>query len=135
MKIKLEYPFNKDWKDGYIVINKEPRRHVILFNSIKDRSTISYARYLMSVKLGRYLKQEEIVDHIDDNKLNDIIENLQILTKKENCLKSSKGLTLIELICPVCEKHFTIEKRQCWGKNRIRTCSRSCGGKYGHRNK
>ena len=45
-------------------------------------------RYLLAVKLGRYLTDEEQVDHIDDDKTNDNIDNLQILTVKENAVKS-----------------------------------------------
>jgi len=55
MKIELEYPFNITWKRGYIVTNPENRKNVLLYNSQPDRTTISYARYLMSVSLKRFL--------------------------------------------------------------------------------
>lgn len=75
------------WKTGYIVINSENRRNVCLVNSEQHRTTISYARYLMCVKLGYIISSEFEVDHIDEDKTNDDIENLQILTKKENLQK------------------------------------------------
>jgi hypothetical protein len=53
-----------------------------------ERKTISYARYLMSTHLGRLLTDEEHVDHINDIKLDDRIENLQILSQKENNIKA-----------------------------------------------
>ena len=37
MKIDLEYPYNTLWNNGYIVINPEGRRNVVLFNSQIDR--------------------------------------------------------------------------------------------------
>lgn len=67
---------------------------VCLFNSKKERTTISYARYLMSVKLNRFLDRNEEVDHIDNDKTNDSIENLQILSSKENKEKFLRTLPL-----------------------------------------
>lgn len=88
MKIILEYPYTSVWKSGYLVTNRENRKNVILFNSDKDRSTTSYARYLMSVKLKRFLTSDEQVDHIDNDKTNDDINNLQVLSVKENQQKA-----------------------------------------------
>ena len=62
----------------------------------------------MSVTLKRYLTNQEHVDHIDNDKTNDSISNLQILTPKENNQKSFlKGETLLDFICPICKKEFT----------------------------
>lgn len=87
MKIELQPPFDKEWKHGYLVTNKENRKMVCLVNDRKTRKTISYARYIMSVKLGRELSKEEQVDHIDNDKTNDSIDNLQILTAEDNLAK------------------------------------------------
>lgn len=84
MKLELEEPFASSWKRGYLQKNREGRTIVCLFNSNKDRTTIAYARYLMSVKLGRLLEATEEVDHIDNDKSNDSIENLQLLSGAEN---------------------------------------------------
>lgn len=83
MVIPVEYPFNLKWKHARLYMGTEQRRMVQLASG-KEQKTISYARYLMSVKLGRELRPDETVDHIDNNKLNDDINNLQILTWKEN---------------------------------------------------
>lgn len=93
MKIKLEYPYNTQWKIGYVVINKDNRRTLLLANG-KQRSSTQYARYLLAVKLGRFLTQTETVDHIDGDKTNDDINNLQILSRKENIRKSQKNQIL-----------------------------------------
>ena len=116
MKIDLEYPFSSLWKSGYIVVNSEGRRNVILFNSQTNRSTVSYARYLMSVKLGRFLTDQEEVDHIDDNKTNDDPNNLQILTPEQNREKQrlhyiNSVQQKFDLACPYCGKDFTLTER------------------------
>ena len=90
MKINLKSPFKEKWKQGYLVTNTLDRKFVILYNSATDRSTIPYARYLMCVKLGRELKPEEHVDHINNDKTDDRISNLQILTQTENNQKEGR---------------------------------------------
>jgi len=45
------------------------------------RNQIKLHRYLMEVKLGRRLREDEIVHHIDGNKLNNSIKNLEIHTR------------------------------------------------------
>lgn len=121
MKIDLEYPYNTLWNNGYIVINPEGRRNVVLFNSQIDRSTVSFARYLMSVKLGRFLTDQEEVDHIDDNKTNDDPNNLQILTPEQNREKQrlhyiNNVQQKFELVCPNCGCNFSLTEREMNGR-------------------
>ena len=144
MKIDLEYPYNTLWNNGYIVINPEGRRNVVLFNSQIDRSTVSFARYLMSVKLGRFLTDQEEVDHIDDNKTNDDPNNLQILTPEQNREKQrlhyiNSVQQKFDLACPYCGKDFTLTERDMkmkfdyFHKNNgsgLIYCSSSCNAKY-----
>lgn len=131
MKLNLTYPFTTKYTKGYLVTNKENRKMVCLYNNHKDRTTISYARYLVSVKEKRFLNEDEHVDHIDNNKTNDDIQNLQILTPLENHNKTFKtGETLIDFICPVCNKNFSLTKRQSHKINP--TCSKKCGGIKSH---
>lgn len=131
MKINLEYPFNEIWSRGYLVTNRENRRHVILYNSHHNRSSISYARYLLSVKEKRFLSEDEAADHIDNDKTNDAIENLQVLTKKENSRKHTRTISrkLVLIKCPVCEKEFTRRYNQTHllGNNKtLSFCRREC---------
>jgi hypothetical protein len=133
-KIDLQYPYNQDWKAGYLNINSEGRATVTLYNSASDRSSTQYARYLLAVKMNRYLTSEEEADHIDDDKTNDCLSNLQLLSSKENRnkLNHNKGISMAEFICPVCEKIFSIVKRNSplvIKSKKAATCSRSCGGK------
>lgn len=139
-KIELSFPFSINYIKGYLNTNKEPRRVVSLICNDGNRTSISYARYLVSCKLKRYLYKNEQVDHIDNNKLNDCIENLQILSHKENNIKKNIHLGIkkkedIELICPVCNIKFkrparNIENKLKAGKKP--SCSRRCGGIYSH---
>lgn len=127
MKIDLEYPYNIDWKKGYLVVNPEGRQTVILFNSSSDRSSTSYARYLMAVKEKRYLTEHEEVDHKDTDHTNDNIENLQILSvneHKEKTFNEFSGKTYIDFICEQCGNSFSREIRQV--KITTKYCSRAC---------
>ena len=83
IKIDLKYPYNTVWKYGYVTINRDNRRTLLLVGDTK-RSSTQYARYLLSVKLGRFLTKDETVDHIDGDKTNDNLDNLQILSSSEN---------------------------------------------------
>lgn len=130
-KIELLPPYSNDWKKGYLNINSEGRKTVTLFNSNADRSSTSYARYLMSVELGRYLTSDEEVDHIDEDKSNDDISNLQILTKKQH---KNKNVILIEGFCYVCGDKIVKRKSDLRPKskhtdlkNNLLCCSRECG--------
>lgn len=131
MKIELQEPFKSKWKSGYLRESEiDGRKRVDLFNSNKDRTTIAYAKYLMSVHLGHEIPEGYEVDHIDDDSTNDEISNLQLLTEEEHLLKTTKSLstgrTMIKLVCPVCGNEFEREKRQVKVSNP--KCSRRCNG-------
>lgn len=136
-RVVAEYPYNDYYL--YIVFHKKENRRYANLVSIKDgkkdRKTISYARYLMSVKEKRILNPEEHVDHKDNNKLNDNINNLQILTLKENNIKESirRGRKMVLLKCPSCGKEFIKRRNQthlCKG-GKYTGCSRKCSSKFG----
>lgn len=67
MKIDLQFPFTEDYKAAYVNINKEPRRVCLLVRKNNNKTSISYARYLMSCHLNKFLSKNEHVDHIDAN--------------------------------------------------------------------
>lgn len=129
------YPY-LDYNIWIVYHKKENRRYAVLVNKInkKDRTTISYARYLLSVKIGRKLKNNEHADHIDNNKLNDNYDNLQILSQKNNREKYekevSRGSKFVLLQCPNCSKTFSRKyKNTHLSKHGIFTsCSRKCSG-------
>jgi transposase-like protein len=106
-----------------------------LVKSGKDRTTISYARYLMSVHMGRMLTQEEHVDHINGIKTDDRIENFQLLTREENAKKYNtvdNPKKLVSLVCPICGKGFDTTRQKAhkyihFGESVC--CSKHCGWK------
>lgn len=128
--IELEYPYN-NWRKGYININKDNRRTVTLYNTSKDRSSVQYARYLLAVKLGRFLTDDEEADHIDEDKTNDCLSNLQVLTKKDH---RAKNVVILTGVCCICETKFSRTKSQLRTKVKQEkllagelACSRKCG--------
>lgn len=113
---------------------KMGRWQVCLWNKqTGKRRTILYAKYLVSLKEGRILTAEEQVDHIDGDKENDDISNLEIVTEEENRKRYNSKLTkaCVTLTCPYCGQQFTRERRQTHlVKGGTRTfCSRSCVAK------
>lgn len=117
-------------------LSNENRFYVFYYHKInKTREMTLYSRYLMEQKLGRYLDKDETVDHIDRNKLNDSIENLQILTFKEHIKLDSKRVRdkEIELVCVWCKKSFIrmIAREIFTGKKSGPFCSSICSGQYG----
>lgn len=54
---------------------KHPRSH---------RGRVSYPRYLMEKKIGRYLDSDEIVHHIDHDPTNNKIDNLYLTNRSEH---------------------------------------------------
>lgn len=95
------------------------------------RSAQFYSRYLMEQTLGRYLDSDECVDHIDENKLNDSIDNLQILTNAENVSKSSSNrpkTQLLDLVCETCNKDFQRHKSMIRHTKSGPYCSKECSG-------
>jgi len=45
---------------------------------------VYYHRHVASIKIGRWLTQEEIVHHIDENRANNSFDNLQIMSRSEH---------------------------------------------------
>ena len=106
---------------------------MLLVGHDNSKTSVSYARYLMSVSLGRYLSRNEHVDHINGNKMDDRIENLQILSQHENNIKSVRENNLTrkttEFKCPVCGVLFIRASHNYnYRPNFKPTCSRRCGG-------
>lgn len=135
MKIRLEEPYKSLWKHGYLV-ESQGRRSVVLVNTSSDRTTTSYARYLMSVYIGRLLTNGEHVDHINNDKYDDRVDNLQILTLKENNKKrgDAKNKQFAVIKCPNCKTVFECRVGNCQVSNSkkgmVKCCSRECANVF-----
>jgi hypothetical protein len=128
MIIESRYPY-EEYKT-YLIINKENRRHVCLYKK-NIRTTMSYARWLISTDIKRVLDKSEHVDHINNDKTDDRIENLQILSAKDNTIKyqkTTRGRKYATLKCPMCNSLFDREYNKTFKQNgsKFNCCSKNC---------
>ncbi len=123
-------------------LRKDGRKHVIIVDASGKKTTKSYPRLLMEQHLGRELLPEETVDHINNDFTDDRIENLQILSLRENNIKEmqrpERQRKLYRFICPNCgkdsEKYLNYVLGN-WKKKRGGPyCSKYCSGKYTYKN-
>lgn len=129
---KINGPYFCEANDRWCVGIYEPN---------KLNTKMLLARFLMQEHLGRLLKTEEEVDHVDENKYNDVIENLQILTKAQNIAKRNasqiKYTNSVSAICAFCEVEFKLTRTQQYERARTLKketpgpfCSKSHASKY-----
>lgn len=125
---KMYGPYNNS-KDGRL-------RCIIVFPDNKKK-TISYPKYLMEVHIGRYLDVDETIDHIDGNFLNNNINNLRIINRKQYAVEDAVRNKNVIVKCQYCGKEFTIKGSTLHRRNRKDRqqsgyfCSKKCSGKYG----
>ena len=111
---------------------KDGRRQVDVEYDNGKRKSMLFSRFLMESKLGRELSDSETVDHIDGNKYNDSIDNLQVLSRSQNASKDAVRVVPVIVKCSWCFVDFTLTRNQRKSSSRAGPfCSRSCSGKYG----
>lgn len=140
MKIELEEPFRSMYNCGYTYVDSENRKRVNFTSGTRTVSGMTYARYLMCVKLGYVLPTELEVDHRDDDKTKDDINNLQVLTREQNMLKEqyrqAMERTYYGYHCAVCDNPFILSPRDLNQRlaqgTELAYCSRSCAVKMQH---
>ena len=134
--IKPEPPYDNYTHGSMYIHPTEQRRIVVLSGNGNKQLCTAYARYLYNVHLykteGRILTKDEVVDHINNDRLDDRLENYQILSNAENIIKANgnRGRYLYLLICPICGKIIACSKRQTslvnCRKNIVKYCSKEC---------
>ena len=129
-----DYYREKGYVTLYVNVNKEPRRVATLRKSDGKMTSMAYAKYLYTSHYKCDVADGDQVDHIDGNKMNDVIENLQVISGKLNNVKNRTRKELVLLVCPICGKEFLFEKRNLPFRNNP-CCSRRCGNIKAHQSR
>ena len=122
---------NKGYVTAYLAINKEPRRVCTLRKADGTMTSMSYAKYLYTSYYNCDVDSCYHIDHINGNKMDDRIENLQKISETYNRQKDHKHKEMVICICPVCGKEFLFERRNL-STHPNPCCSRRCGGIKSH---
>lgn len=127
-----EYYKNKGFDIVYVGTNKEPRRVATLRQYKTGKSyTMSYAKYIYTSFYKCDVEDGYEVDHINGDKMDDRIDNLQVISKSYNIRKDHLHKTMVELECPVCHCMFLFPKSNL-NTHKNPCCSRRCGGIKSH---
>jgi len=93
------------------------------------RGYVLHHRIVMENLLNRLLTVDEIVHHKDENKKNNNIANLELMSRADHQrLHASTGITYVTLVCAECGSNFTKEKRLIAKSTKSPKCSRRCNG-------
>ena len=101
-----------NWKGGK---KKDGNGYIDIYNPThpykNKRGYVCEHRLVMEQHIGRYLKPDEEVHHINGKKDNNRIENLQLVTHEEH-MKLHKNPSIINRVCCECGSNKTvIDKR------------------------
>jgi len=111
---------------NYAVVKNHP-------NAIKCGYVLEH-RVVMENHLKRILSDDEVVHHKNQNKKDNRLENLEVLTVTEHVTLHNRevGRKWLTLKCPSCGVIFDREERQTHRAKhgRYTCCSRSCRGQF-----
>lgn len=137
MKIDVIDIYKAKYKAAYLVSheNGDKRKRVYLIGFDGSRNGMLYARYVWEAHNNKPLPEGFTIDHIDEDKTNDALENLQLLSNGDNIRKNVETRTkrgelnvMLKLVCSICGVTFDFHKRNL-ETHPNPCCSRSCGRK------
>lgn len=91
-------------------------------------------RVVMEQSLDRLLEVDEIVHHIDHDKSNYNLSNLELTSQSDHSKGHARPSTVLDMVCANCGLEFKRRKGQDpEAKGSVRTfCSKSCSSKFYH---
>lgn len=129
-----------DTPDYHVYKNRDGRTRIY---DKKTHKVTSYPRFIMSQYLGRELRPDEQIHHMDRNPLNNDIDNLLVLPRELHDFIHEKDYRKYYdriAICYYCGKEFVWKahsQQQYYMNSKRRKnmrgpfCSESCVGKFG----
>ena len=118
---------------------KDGRKFIVYKGEDNKYHSKAYARYLMEQHLGRKLTNEEEVHHKDHNKMNDVIENLEVKNKTIHRREHNIKPIMIEH-CYICGSDIIVDSKKRANHYRSKNknpdkwfCSKHCSGIFGQK--
>lgn len=122
------YYKEKGFSRIYVAKNPEGRRVATLRRTDGYMTSMSYAKYLYTSYYKCDIEAGDQVDHINGDKTDDRIENLQVISRYYNSVKDKPRRQMIQKTCPICGCDFLVRKGN--EKAGDQCCSKECGYKH-----
>lgn len=124
LQAKARKLYSKSVRFNGPYLRPDGRKFIVVVRSSGGRSTTLLSRFKMTLHLNRALSCDEEVDHRDEDKSNDALSNLQVLTKSRNAAKAMrlKHGKRQKKQCKTCQREFSVSASRAHRK----FCSNSC---------